>query len=96
MISTGHQIERILNLIKDEDLERLGKSTEVDKCNTKLVGKIIFKGLILMGQKTSLRALEMVINRCVIDKNDDKSTVTYSGLSKRLKVLIILKVYISI
>ncbi|RDD33758.1 hypothetical protein Wcon_00314 [Wolbachia endosymbiont of Cylisticus convexus] len=80
-------------------MERLGKSTEVDKCNTKLVGKIIFKGLmklILMGQKTSLRALEMVINRCVIDKNDDKSTVTYSGLSKRLKVLIILKVYISI
>ncbi len=52
--------------------------------------------LILMGQKTSLRALEMVINRCIIDKNDDESTVTYSGLSKRLKVLIILKGYISI
>ncbi|KLT21794.1 hypothetical protein wVul_1539 [Wolbachia endosymbiont of Armadillidium vulgare str. wVulC] len=63
------------------------------------MGKIIFKGLmklILMGQKTSLRALEMVINRCIIDKNDDESTVTYSGLSKRLKVLIILKGYISI
>lgn len=84
------QIEGILNLIKDEDLERLGKLSEVDKCNTKLVGKIVFKGLmklILMGQKTSLRALAMVINRCVIDKNDDKSTVTYSGLSKRLKVI---------
>ncbi|MFP3022093.1 MAG: hypothetical protein ACEY3K_03860, partial [Wolbachia sp.] len=73
------QIEGILNLIKDKDLERLGKLSEIDKCNTKLVGKIIFKGLmklILMGQKTSLRALAMVINRCVIDKNDDKSTVT--------------------
>ncbi len=84
------QIERVLNLIKDEDLERLGKLSEVDKCNTKLLGKIIFKGLmklILMGQKTSLRALEMVINRCIMDKNSDKSTVTYSGLSKRLKVI---------
>lgn len=84
------QIEEVLNLIKDEDLERLGKSTEVDKCNTKLVGKIIFKGLmklILIGQKTSLRALEIVINRCVIDKDNDKNTVTYSGLSKRLKVM---------
>ncbi|WP_353282610.1 hypothetical protein [Wolbachia endosymbiont (group A) of Pogonocherus hispidulus] len=73
------QIEGILSLIKDKDLERLGKLSEIDKCNTKLVGKIIFKGLmklILMGQKTSLRALAMVINRCVIDKNDDKSTVT--------------------
>ncbi|WP_265034769.1 MULTISPECIES: hypothetical protein [unclassified Wolbachia] len=29
--------------------------------------------LILMGQKTSLRALEVVINRCVIDKNDDEN-----------------------
>lgn len=27
----------------------------------------------LMGQKTSLRTLEMVVNRCVIDKNDDKN-----------------------
>lgn len=84
------QIERVLNLIKDKDLERLGKLSEVDKCNTKLLGKTIFKGLmklILMGQKTSLRALEMVINRCVIDKGDDKNVVTYSGLSKRLKVI---------
>ncbi len=84
------QIERVLNLIKDEDLERLGKLSEVDKCNTKLLGKIIFKGLmklILMGQKTSLRALEMVIDRCIMDKNSDKSTVTYSDLSKRLKVI---------
>ena len=84
------QIEEVLNLIKDEDLERLGKLSEVDKCNTKLLGKIIFKGLmklILMGQKTSLRTLEMVINRCVVDKNNDKNTVTYSGLSKRLKVI---------
>lgn len=28
------QIERILNLIKDDDLERLGKLNEVEKCNT--------------------------------------------------------------
>ncbi|WP_341808175.1 hypothetical protein [Wolbachia endosymbiont (group E) of Neria commutata] len=51
---------------------------------------MVFKGLmrlILMGQKTSLRALEMVINRCVMDKNDDKNKVTYSGLSKRLKFI---------
>ena len=84
------RIEEVLNLIKDEDLERLGKISEVDRCNTKLVGKIIFKGLmklILMGHKTSLRTLEMVINRCVVDKNNDKNTVTYSGLSKRLKVI---------
>lgn len=84
------QIEGILNLIKDEDLEELGKLNEVDKYNTKLVGKMVFKGLmrlILMGQKTSLRALEMVINRCVVDKNDDKNKVTYSGLSKRLKFI---------
>ncbi|HJD67415.1 MAG TPA: IS4 family transposase [Rickettsia endosymbiont of Bembidion lapponicum] len=84
------QIEGILNLIKDEDLEKLGKLNEVDKYNTKLVGKMVFKGLmrlILMGQKTSLRALEMVINRCVVDKNDDKNKVTYSGLSKRLKFI---------
>lgn len=84
------RIEEVINLIKDEDLERLGKLSEVDKCNTKLLGKIIFKGLmklILMGQKTSLRTLEMVINRCVVNKNNEKNTVTYSGLSKRLKVI---------
>lgn len=84
------QIEGILKLIKDDDLERLGKLNEVDKRNTKLLGKIIFKGLmklILMGQKTSLRTLEMVINRYVIDKNDDKNKVTYSGLSKRLRAI---------
>lgn len=55
-----------------------------------LVGKIIFKDLmklILMGQRTSLRALEMVINRSVIHKNDNKNKITYSGLSKRLKVV---------
>ncbi len=38
------QIEGILKLIKDDDLERLGKLNEVDKRNTKLLGKIIFKG----------------------------------------------------
>lgn len=84
------QIEEILNLIKDEDLEKLGKLNEVDRYNTKLVGKMIFKGLmrlILMGQKTSLRTLEMVINRCVADKNDNKNKITYSGLSKRLKFI---------
>lgn len=84
------RIEEVINLIKDEDLERLGKLSEVDKCNTKLLGKIIFKGLmklILMVQKTSLRTLEMVINRCVVNKNNEKNTVTYSGLSKRLKVI---------
>lgn len=84
------RIEEVINLIKDEDLERLGKLSEVDKCNTKLLGKNIFKGLmklILMGQKTSLRTLEMVINRCVVNKNNEKNTVTYSGLSKRLKVI---------
>lgn len=84
------QIEEILNLIKDEDLEKLGKLNEVDKYNTKLVGKMVFKGLmrlILMGQKTSLRALEMVINRRMVGKNDDKNKVTYSGLSKRLKII---------
>lgn len=84
------QIEEILNLVKDEDLEKLGKLNEVDRYNTKLVGKMIFKGLmrlILMGQKTSLRMLEMVINRCVGGKNDNKNKVTYSGLSKRLKFI---------
>lgn len=48
------QIEGVLNLIKDEDLERLGKLNEVDRYNTKLVSKMVFKGLmklILMGQK---------------------------------------------
>lgn len=88
------QIEEILNLVKDEDLEKLGKLNEVDKYNTKLVGKMVFKGLmrlILMGQKTSLRALEMVINRRMVSKDDDKNKVTYSGLSKRLKILIISK-----
>jgi hypothetical protein len=30
------QIEGILNLIKDEDLEKLGKLNEIDRYNTKL------------------------------------------------------------
>ncbi|APR97866.1 hypothetical protein ASM33_00795 [Wolbachia endosymbiont of Folsomia candida] len=40
------QIEKVLNLIQDEDLEKLGRLSGMDKYNTKLVGKMVFKGLI--------------------------------------------------
>lgn len=84
------QIEKILALVQEEDLENIGKLIAVDKCNTKLTGKIMFKGmmrLILIHQKTSLRILENVINNFVMHKNNDKNTVTYSGISKRLNTI---------
>ena len=59
------KIESILSLIKDEDIATLAEEYEVDRYNTKLLGILMFKGLmklILSGKKTSLRMLAMLIN----------------------------------
>ncbi len=79
-----HQIESVFSHIKDEDLSNLASKLSVDKCNTKIFGSLMFKGLmrlILSGKKTSLRMLEMVMNQ------DLGADVSYSGLSKRLRSL---------
>jgi hypothetical protein len=84
------KIEAVMSLIRDEDLEALGSFYKVDRYNTKLLGSFMFKGLmrlILMGKKTSLRLLEKLMNQGLFMNLSDKRSVTFSGLSKRLKVL---------
>ncbi|WP_035575261.1 hypothetical protein, partial [Holospora undulata] len=56
----------IMSLIKEEDLERLGKLYDVNRYNNKITGELLFKGLlrlILLGKKTRLRMLEKLINQ---------------------------------
>ncbi len=80
------KFEAVMALVKNEDLIKLAEEYAVDKCNTKIVGSLMFTGLmklILSGYRASLRMLEMLINQG--QSNDE--TVTYSGLSKRLKTL---------
>ena len=80
------QFEAVIGLVKNEDLIKLAEEYSVDKCNTKILGSLIFKGLmklILSGQKASLRMLAMLINQ----GQEESETVTYSGLSKRFKTL---------
>jgi len=84
------KIEEIMSLIKDEDLEALGSIYKVDRYNTKLLGRLMFKGLmrlILMGKKTSLRLLEKLMNQGLLIDLTSRRCVTFSGLSKKLKVL---------
>jgi hypothetical protein len=84
------KIEDIISLIKDEDLEFLGRLHKVDRYNTKLLGSYMFKGLmrlILMGKKTSLRLLEKLMNQGLYVHSKDNISVTFSGLSRRLKSL---------
>lgn len=81
------KIEEILSLLSEEELSKLAEAYEVDRYNTKLLGKLMFKGLmmlILSGKQVSLRMLSLLINQKVIDKREQES-VSYSGLSKRLK-----------
>lgn len=83
------KIESILSLLKEEDLDNLGKDYAVDNYNTKLLGKLMFKGLlklILLGRQVSLRMLERIINQGLWIENKVQQ-VTFSGLSKRLKTL---------
>ena len=80
-------IEGIMELVTKEDLEGLATSYGVNRYNTKLTGELIFKGLmrlILLGKKTSLRMLEALINDG-IDHFEPSPSVSYSGISKRLK-----------
>lgn len=83
-------IEAIMGLIKKEDLDRIGKMHAVDRYNTKVRGEILLKGLmtlILRGQKTSLRMLEMVVNQGIINEEEPEKTVTHSGLSRRINTI---------
>jgi hypothetical protein len=78
------QIEAVFSHIKDEDLTKLASQLAIDKCNSKILGSLMFKGLmrlILSGKKASLRMLEVIISQ------DLDVSVTYSGLSKRLRTL---------
>ena len=80
-------IDGIMELVTKEDLEGLATSYGVNRYNTKLTGELIFKGLmrlILLGKKTSLRMLEALINDG-IDHFAPTPSVSYSGISKRLK-----------
>lgn len=84
------KIEEIMSLVRDEDLEALSSIYKVDRYNTKLLGRLMFKGLmrlILMGKKTSLRLLEKLMNQGLLIDLTSRNCVTFSGLSKRLKVL---------
>ena len=84
------KIEEILSLVQEEDLDNLVKEHMVDRHNTKLVGKLMFKGLIkliLKGKQVSLRMLEKVVNQGIDIDNPENVQVTFSGLSKRLKEL---------
>lgn len=85
------RLEEILSLIGEEELRGLGLLYGVNNYNTKLKGELIFKGLmklILSGKKTSLRMLETLINQGFgIFEEEDKVKVSYSGISKRLKVI---------
>jgi len=83
------RIEEIMSLVSTEDIGRLAEEYKVDKHNTKLLGKLMFKGLmrlILSGKKVSLRMLSLVMNQGIMDKNSGKK-VTFSGISKRLNTL---------
>lgn len=80
-------IDGIMELVTKEDLEGLATRYGVNRYNTKLTGELIFKGLmrlILLGKKTSLRMLEALINDG-IDHFEPSPSVSYSGISKRLK-----------
>ncbi|MBH1989947.1 MAG: hypothetical protein I8H80_02085 [Alphaproteobacteria bacterium] len=80
-------IDGIMELVTKEELEDLATSYRVNRYNTKLTGEIIFKGLmrlILLGKKTSLRMLGTLINEG-IDHFELTPSVSYSGISKRLK-----------
>ena len=82
-------INQVMKHINEEDLKGLSKSYGVNRYNTKLTGELIFKGLmrlILLGKKTSLRMLETLINEGVQHFQRSPS-VSYSGISKRLKVI---------
>lgn len=77
-------MDYIFSHISDERLGQIAKNFPVDKKNTKIIGSLIVKGLVILilsGQKVSLRMLSMLI-----DAHLGVET-TYSGLSKRLKTL---------
>ncbi|WP_341789897.1 hypothetical protein [Rickettsia endosymbiont of Polydrusus tereticollis] len=67
------KIEEILSVLSEEELSKLAEAYEVDRYNTKLLGKLMFKGLmmlILSGKQVSLRMLSLLINQKVIDKRE--------------------------
>lgn len=82
-------LEEVMSLIKEEDLKRLGNIHNVNRCNNKITGELLFKGLmrlILLGKKTSLRMLEKLINQG-LGIFHERIETTYSGISKRLKII---------
>lgn len=77
-------IDYVFSHISDARLEQLAHKFPVDKKNTKIMGSLIVKGLVILilsGQKVSLRMLSLLIDAHL------GIEVTYSGLSKRLKKL---------
>lgn len=85
--------QTVLKLIKTERLEKLASIYQVDKCNTKIIGAVIFKSLlrsILLNRGTSLRSLQALIEssedlkNLLHTNNESKKTLCYSTISKRL------------
>jgi hypothetical protein len=83
------KIEQIMSLISEADLSKLAEYYTVNRYNNKLTGELIFKSLlrlILLGKRLSLRMLQTLINQGVAITRSPEQ-VTYSGISKRLKVI---------
>ena len=82
-------VEKLMRMVKREYLSEIAENYGVNRCNNKLTGELIFKGLmklILMGKKISLRMLEMLINQGV-SGFQGVVKVSYSGIAKRLKII---------
>ena len=78
-------LEGAMSFIKNEDLEKIGRIYQIDRHNTKILGALVFKGLmrlILMGKRVSLRMLAKWLNQDPFCKLEDGKSVTFSGLSK--------------
>lgn len=61
-----YQFETVMLFVKNKDLIKLAEEHSIDKSNTKIVGTLIFTGLIkliLSWHQASLRMLEMLINQ---------------------------------
>ena len=66
------QAKNVLNLIDDDYLSKLSFIYNIDKNNTKLTGRLIFKSLLrnlLLGRGVSLRSLQTLIENAPDLKN---------------------------
>lgn len=88
-------ISEIMQLISEEEIERLGHHYKIDKINNKITGKFILKSFVkcaLMGYKMSLRGIETICNNrqellAMLKTNAQTRSIDHSSIGKRLKAI---------